>query len=617
MGMQERAEDFEESPQRTYVVLELSEPVPDDADPGEFLAAQQIVLSAVTHALDGGTPKSAQAIWTAPSSTLAVLYKRLSHTDTEPPNLRKYVYIAVPEGTDAEKVRAQLAEYPAVKHAYVERPASLPSVVANDDPLSPRQGYLRTAPEGVDAEYAWTIRGGDGAGVKFVDLEFAWKLDHADLQAQHVTFLGGTRDTAFKSVQHGTNTLGVVCARDNTQGVVGIAPNAQVAVVSAYNRPRVDAIVEALAFLEFGDVLLIEQQVDPVPNLFVPVEAYDADFDAIRLATALGIVVVEAGGNGSNGAPPAVNMDTWTDPRGRRLFDPAFRDSGAIIVSAADSAATHGRINYAPFGMRIDCFAWGKDVVTTGITPSGADNYVTDYAGTSSASAIVAGAAVAVQGMARAAGRRFAPRELRQILREHGTKRAPGLKHIGAMPDLRDIAMNVLRVAPDVFLRDHAGDTGQPHAGAIASPDIIVQQAPAANPQVSFGGGAAVASNVKSGQDNYVYIRASNRGGSAAANVTATVFFADAASLTNANLWTRIGSVTIPSVPMGAGLTVSGVIPWPAAAVPAPGAYTLVAVIGNAQEPPPSPGDLTSAANFERFIRDNNNATARDVNVIA
>ena len=48
----------------------------------------------------------------------------------------------------------------------------------------------------------------------------------------------------------------------------------------------------------FGDVLLLEAHNDYNGFTLVPVEAYDATYEMIRLATELGIIVVEAGGNG-------------------------------------------------------------------------------------------------------------------------------------------------------------------------------------------------------------------------------------------------------------------------------------------------------------------------------
>src|SRR5437868_48877 len=93
-----------------------------------------------------------------------------------------------------------------------------------------------------------------------------------------------------------------------------------------------DAVSQATATLRAGDVMLIRQ---PAPgpdsgftatcnvNQFesIAMEFWDANFDAIKHATAKGIVVIEAAGNGS------MNLDS---PVYNRKFDRSVRDSGAI-----------------------------------------------------------------------------------------------------------------------------------------------------------------------------------------------------------------------------------------------------------------------------------------------
>ena len=61
-----------------------------------------------------------------------------------------------------------------------------------------------------------------------------------------------------------------------------------------------------------------------------------------------------------------------------------------------------------------------------------------------------------------------------------------------------------------------------PHAGAIsASPDIILRPTPVANPQAAFGAGSGTENDATSvstaeiGQDNLIYVRVLNQGGSA------------------------------------------------------------------------------------------------------
>jgi hypothetical protein len=563
----------------------------------------------------------------------------------EPPNFLTFFYIDAPPDTDLERLAKALNSWSSVKTAYIDRPAPDPAVNAADDPRWPNQGYLDPAPDGIDAEYAWGFGGGDGAGQTCIDLEKGWTLNHEDLVSLGANLLHGS--IYADSRGHGTAVLGIICAVDNTLGCIGIAPNiGSINAVSYWgagnNRP--DAIIASLSHLSFGDVLLLEVQtvarVDFIPpdivrNVYGPVEVLDADFEAIRLATALGIVVVEAGGNGTeNGLAPAIDLDTYTNAAGQQILnrDPAnpdFRDSGAIIVSASTSWAPHTRRAYATFGRRIDCYAWGHNIDTCSSDEFGATNqYRTNFGGTSGASAIIAGAALLVQGVAEdSLTYRFSPRQMRAILSDpaNGTPPSPAEPtDMGVMPNLRAIIDDVivLNASPDVYIRDNIGDTGDPHTGSIsASPDIILLPAPVADPQTSFGEGSGTENSntlgdeATAGQENYIYVRVRNRGGSPATNVVATVFWSEVSTLVTPP-WNLVGSVTIPNVLTGDQLTVSNKIDWAAGDIPATGHYCFVGLIGNEQDPAPDPADFLNFDNFRRFIRENNNVTWRNFNVV-
>jgi len=200
----------------------------------------------------------------------------------------------------------------------------------------------------------------------------------------------------------------------------------------------------------------------------------------------------------------------------------------------------------------------------------------------------------------------------------------PATDRIGVMPDLRAILQgNVLNLAPDVYIRDFAGDTGDPHSGSIsASPDIILRPDTVADPQASFGEGSGTENDknlgytAKENQDNHVYVRLRNRGGSDAPNVKTRIYWAPVATLITSDLWTYVGEVTIPNVPTGDILTVSDPITWPAAAIPGPGHYCFVGITGTQQDPGPDPADFLDMNNFKQFIRKNNNVTWRNFNVV-
>ena len=54
-----------------------------------------------------------------------------------------------------------------------------------------RQGYLRPAPAGIDAAFAWALPGGRGSSVQFADIEGAWNREHEDLPGGRIAEVGG------------------------------------------------------------------------------------------------------------------------------------------------------------------------------------------------------------------------------------------------------------------------------------------------------------------------------------------------------------------------------------------------------------------------------------------
>jgi len=367
----------------------------------------------------------------------------------EIPDLESFYSVCVPKGTDPQDVIAAAEALAGVEEAYLQGPPTLPPVNPKDDPRSGNQGYLNAAPDGIDARYAWDLSGGDGSGVDFVDLEQGWTLDHEDLVDAGITLISGFNlDLA---IEHGTAVLGIVLAQDNDRGGVGIAPRVRARVVSQYRDENfrkystADAIASATHVMRAGDILLLEAQTWVEGSDFVPVEADLDVWTAISIATLKGIVVVEAGGNGDT------DLDTFRHPKHGFIFQRGhadYRESGAILVGAATSAHPHARSFRSNFGSRIDCYTWGEKIDTAGGEEMEDTDptlrYATDFGQTSGASAIIAGAAVALQGIVKARGLQpWTPEHMRDALSDPGVNTPsanPATDRIGVMPNLRAIA---------------------------------------------------------------------------------------------------------------------------------------------------------------------------------
>ena len=381
-------------------------------------------------------------------------------SDTAGLDSRRYVAVDVPAELPAEAVAREFRNRPNVETAYREGGPVPPPVNAGDDPRNASQGYLDAAPIGVDARFAWA-QGIDGEGVGFVDLERGWTLLHEDLAEAGITIISGV-NTDFHG--HGTAVLGQVAMVDNNVGGVGVAPRVRTRVVSQWREgfqyKTAEAIASAVAVMARGDVLLLEAQtVQFAGGPFLPVEIEPLVFDAIRAAVDRGIIVIEAGANGFQ------DLDQFVDLSGRQTLNrnrPDFQDSGAIMVGAGAAAAPHGRLGFSNFGSRIDCFAWGEQIDTSGDGGTGEDPsaYTGEFGGTSGASPIVTGCALLLQSMREGAGLpRYTPAEMRALLSsaELNTPSAdPSTDLIGVMPNLKAIIQSQTAAPPPGVLQPTA-----------------------------------------------------------------------------------------------------------------------------------------------------------------
>jgi hypothetical protein len=103
-------------------------------------------------------------------------------------------------------------------------------------PITPdftaRQGYLGPVPGGIDAQYAWTIPGGKGQGVKIIDIEGAWNFTHESLTHNKGGLAGGINYNDLESRNHATAVVGEMVGDHKGFGISGISPDANVRVIS-------------------------------------------------------------------------------------------------------------------------------------------------------------------------------------------------------------------------------------------------------------------------------------------------------------------------------------------------------------------------------------------------
>ena len=617
------------------IVIRLVEPAPEGDDLRELAerAGYRGLAALLDERPDIDAARAIQSV-----SPKDLLYAEQRARDSDYPPLHSLTSFwrldcsAIPDAV--EELIEDLSKLPEIGLAYQESDTTEPAPVTNPG-QNPRyanneQGYLAAAPNGIGVTSAWALV--DGSGVGFADIERCWRVSHEDLAGLVPVVLNGN-DTSFaSSARHGAAVLGIVAGRHNTLGVIGIAPGVTGPRLSTQYigaaTPNVAGAVSAAVLgpsaLAPGDVLLIEVQLPPD---FRPAESENLTFSAIRLASALGIIVIEAAGNGSFDL--ALTLPVF-DPT-----SPSFQgDSGAIIVAGGTSTVPHGRAGNTNFGARIDCYAWGQNVTTVSgggeLTPAAVEDqrYTGVFDGTSAAAAIVAGAALLLQDVyqrptpTRPGGGRLSPRHMRALLKANpGSTDCAAGAAIGRMPDLGQL-VTVLGTIPDLYIRDDIGDAGSvPSAGAVSvSPDVVVSKTNV-SPATAFAAGG---SEVETGQDNFVYVRVSNRNSVAADDAEVTVYWSQVSTLIAPNDWKRLnppplGTAPTPDalidVPASATLVAAPTITWESGNLPAAGHYCFVATVHHQLDPQPDHVSFTWPQ-FVAYIRNYNSVTWRNFDVV-
>lgn len=346
-----------------------------------------------------------------------------------------------------------LEELPQVEYCYlspntiinppsIDIPPTTPSFVTD-------QTYLQANP-GVNMQYAWDL-GYAGQGIRISDIEYGLIFTHEDFSDTRIKKAEGMEinsvffGTDYKPyLDHGTGVAGVVVAENNEYGITGMANQVKEYVFypeyqegkDASDRPY--AISRAIAESSTGDVIIFEMQAfGAVNTVFVPAEYDPIVWELTKSATDAGLIVVAAAGNYK------VDLDSasYQEYMGRG-------DSGAIIVGAGTADVNHNKLSFSNFGSRVDIQGWGANVLTSGsyiygtCTPTlvGDDAnqaYTPCFAGTSSATAIVASCVAVLQSYYFAqTGNHLNALQMREILKSTGTAQGTG-GNIGPLPNMQ------------------------------------------------------------------------------------------------------------------------------------------------------------------------------------
>lgn len=282
-----------------------------------------------------------------------------------------------------------------IRHTYTIVPAlsaSIPEAALAGLAKNPRVVRIEPVLEAyaIDAEldYTWGVEtigaglvhdaGTTGAGVEVAVIDSGIDNTHPDLDANYAGGWDFANDDPYPMDDngHGTHVAGTIAAEDNNEGVVGVAPGAQVyglKVLGADGSGYYDDIVAALEWVVTQNTLGANIQVtnNSYGSSGDPGETVRQAFDNSYTAGVLHIAAAGNSGNRGGG--------------GDSVIYPA-RYSSVVAVAAVDS--NDGRASFSSTGPDVEMAAPGVAIPST--VPDGGYE---SWSGTSMASPHVAGTA--------------------------------------------------------------------------------------------------------------------------------------------------------------------------------------------------------------------------------
>jgi len=267
----------------------------------------------------------------------------------------------------------QQTELPSVEQALQD----LPKLARGPRSQGAEADEVRWGVKRVNAPAAWPTNQGAGAKVCIVDTGIDPNVP--DLQGQ----VGGGQNFVDQNAPwvddhfHGTHVSGIVAAKLDGKGVVGVAPKAKLyaaKVLTKDGQGNIFAIIQGIMWCAQNQMNVINMSLG-APQSIPFLE------DVINMALQQGVTVVAAAGNGDgHGGSSPVN------------YPGAYK--GVIAVSALDD--TDNITKWSSRGPEVAFIAPGLKIPST-VPASNDPSYVHEYSGTSMASPHVAGlAALAV-----------------------------------------------------------------------------------------------------------------------------------------------------------------------------------------------------------------------------
>ena len=249
--------------------------------------------------------------------------------------------------------------------------------------------FAQSLPTGVnriDGDLSAT-KSGDGSGSVNADiaiLDTGIDLNHPDLNVyKQVTFVPGTSN-GNDDDGHGTAVAGVAAAKDNSEGVVGVAPGARLWAIKVLDSNGMGSSSDIIKGIDY--VTEHADEIDIVNLSFGAVGKNDALHNAIIRSVEAGVTYAAAAGNEGMDAsnvfpasyPEVIAVSAIVDTDGK---------CGGISSTTTTAGKDDTLASFSNYGPVVDLAAPGVLVKTTTI----GDSYMS-FSGTSAATAHVTGA---------------------------------------------------------------------------------------------------------------------------------------------------------------------------------------------------------------------------------
>lgn len=301
-------------------------------------------------------------------------------------NYTQYEIISAISANVQENISKKLKQNPKIK--YIEEDIKVQIARKPSQPLQPEQ-QITWGISRVNASFTWN--NSTGKNVKIAVLDTGIGNSHPDLIVSGgINLIGKSKNNKWNDDNgHGTHVAGIIAARNNSIGVIGVAPDAQlyaVKVLDAYGNGYVSDIIEGIDWA-------VQNNMDIVSMSFGTMTYSQALNDATDNAYKAGVLLVAAAGNSGDG-------DLNTD----NVLYPAKFDS-VIAVSAID----YNNITpvWSSDGAEIELAAPGVNIYSTWL-----DGGYFNNSGTSMAAPFVSGVAALV----KSKNLSMAPQEIRSLL---------------------------------------------------------------------------------------------------------------------------------------------------------------------------------------------------------